>query len=157
MIGRCSRPEQVSRQTFCLPKSLAKRLGSISDEIHNGRGFAVVRGLKPGKYTAEETVTIFAGIASYVCSERATDPVHQLTLSPLPPTRMTLWVVSDSMTGHVRDATKDVQPASRKGLGLAGSKVPDALVSLTRYVARLRPVFCPLTLRLGISRRSFCG
>jgi hypothetical protein len=57
-------------------------LANISKELHEGRGFGVLRGLDPRKYKPAENVIIFAGIASYVGGERATD-AGGLTLSKL--------------------------------------------------------------------------
>jgi len=63
----------ISKDTFPLSPDLARRLSAISDEIHHGRGVVVVRGLDSAVLNDEESVIAFAGLASYVCPERATD------------------------------------------------------------------------------------
>lgn len=73
-------PGFVSPKTFPLSPKLAASLANISKELHEGRGFGVLRGLNPSKYTPAENVIVFAGVASYVGEERATDPAG-LTLS----------------------------------------------------------------------------
>ena len=71
----------ISKDTFPLSPDLARRLSAISDEIHHGRGVAVVRGLDSAVLNDEESVIAFAGLASYVCPERATDSYANQTLS----------------------------------------------------------------------------
>ena len=61
---------RIDPTTFPLPELLAKRLGDVSEECHNGRGFCVVRGLEPAKYTDEENVILYAGISAYIAPER---------------------------------------------------------------------------------------
>ncbi|KAK0636401.1 hypothetical protein B0T17DRAFT_503857 [Bombardia bombarda] len=61
--------DAVSSDNFPLPKA-RKQLEQAGDDIHNGRGFAVIRGVSTAKYTVEDNVTIFLGIASYIGSQR---------------------------------------------------------------------------------------
>lgn len=63
-------PEAMSRETFPLPQNLSERLRGISQACHDGRGFAVLRGLKPGTLTEEENVLVVAGVSSYVAPLR---------------------------------------------------------------------------------------
>lgn len=35
-----------------------------------GRGFVVIRGLEASKYTVEDSVTVFLGVASYIAEKR---------------------------------------------------------------------------------------
>lgn len=60
---------ELSRETFHLPK-LGPRLIEVSRNLYLGCGFIVVRGLEPEKYSAEENVIIFAGVASYIAEIR---------------------------------------------------------------------------------------
>ncbi|PWN49404.1 Clavaminate synthase-like protein [Violaceomyces palustris] len=57
--------DSISKETFPL-KSLSKQLEKAKDEIHDGIGFTVIRGLKPEVWNREERIIAFAGIASYV-------------------------------------------------------------------------------------------
>ena len=59
----------ISRSTFPLPK-LGQRLSEISLQLDFGCGFFVLRGLEPRKYSSEENVILYAGIASYVADTR---------------------------------------------------------------------------------------
>lgn len=101
-------PGFVSPKTFPLSPKLAASLANISKELHEGRGFGVLRGLNPSKYTPAENVIVFAGVASYVGEERATDPAG-LTLS------------------HIRNATKDKLPQGFSPEQLRPSKRPEAM------------------------------
>lgn len=62
-------PNQVSKETFPLPL-LDKRLEDISKELHFGRGFAILRGLEPKKYTPLDNIIIYAGVTSYIAETR---------------------------------------------------------------------------------------
>jgi hypothetical protein len=59
----------VTRATFPLP-ALQARLAEASLDVHQGRGFAIVRGLDPRKYADEDNVTIFLAIASHIGEQR---------------------------------------------------------------------------------------
>ncbi|AEO63174.1 uncharacterized protein THITE_2042740 [Thermothielavioides terrestris NRRL 8126] len=62
-------PDAVTRATFPLP-ALQARLAEASLDVHQGRGFAIVRGLDPRKYADEDNVTIFLAIASHIGEQR---------------------------------------------------------------------------------------
>lgn len=100
---------EISKQTFPLSDQFAKKLVGISNELHNGIGVVILRGLHEANLNDEESVIAFAGICSYICELRATDEFANQTLS------------------HVRDATHDVVPDFAKDIGLAGSKITDKM------------------------------
>ena len=54
----------VDRESFGLP-TLAKELDRIQDEVVNGRGFVLIRGLPVESYTIEEAALAYLGIGSY--------------------------------------------------------------------------------------------
>jgi hypothetical protein len=62
-------PDQVTRETFPLPK-LGERLDDLSEGLHTGQGFYVLRGLDPTRYSALDNVLIYVGITSYIGSIR---------------------------------------------------------------------------------------
>lgn len=100
---------EISQRTFPLAVGLARKLSSVSKELHQGPGVVVLRGLEAARLNDEEAVVAFAGVCSYVAPERATDSYANQTLS------------------HVRDATKEAVPAWAKDIGLAGSKITSAM------------------------------
>jgi len=61
--------DAVTRESFPLP-TVQARLASARLSVYQGRGFAIVRGLDPRKYNAEENVTIFLGISNYIGEQR---------------------------------------------------------------------------------------
>lgn len=61
----------MEREHFPLPQDVADKFRDVSDTVHNGRGFVVLRGLDPQKYTAEDNVLIYGGITSYVGTDRS--------------------------------------------------------------------------------------
>lgn len=61
--------DEVSRDNFPLP-NLSRRLRSSSETLHMGRGFVVIRGLEASRYTVEDSVTVFLGVASYIAEKR---------------------------------------------------------------------------------------
>lgn len=82
----------VNQETFPLPNLHAKLRG-ISNDVHNGFGFKVVRGLPVDKYTREEIVAIYAGIASHVAPIRGRQD-HQHDGKP-----------ADVVMNHIKDLT----------------------------------------------------
>jgi len=60
----------ITPETFPLP-SLHGRLRAVSEDIHNVRGFAVLRGIPVDRYDRRENVAIFAGLSSHVGRQRA--------------------------------------------------------------------------------------
>lgn len=59
----------VSADTFRLP-TLGPRLVELSRDVHNGLGFAVIRGINPQDYSVEDLTLAYMGIASYVADKR---------------------------------------------------------------------------------------
>ena len=49
---------------------LVPRLETISHDLHEGSGVALIKGLAPERYTPWENVTMFAGITSYIGDAR---------------------------------------------------------------------------------------
>ncbi|CAP67932.1 uncharacterized protein PODANS_1_18040 [Podospora anserina S mat+] len=70
-------PGLLSRDTFPLPKGLSHRLRKVSQDCYNGRGFAIVRGISPDRFTDEENVLVFGGISSYIAPTRGFQDVHR--------------------------------------------------------------------------------
>lgn len=67
----------VNQETFPLP-NLHDELRRLSDELHNGHGFFVIRGLRVDEHTREENVIIYAGLSSHIaplrgCQDRRYD------------------------------------------------------------------------------------
>ncbi|EFY88824.1 TfdA family oxidoreductase, putative [Metarhizium acridum CQMa 102] len=81
---------EISQLTFPLPK-LHPRLRSISADVHNGHGFKVIRGIPVDKYTREENIIIYAGIASHVANIRGRQD-HEYNGRP-----------ADVVLAHVKD------------------------------------------------------
>jgi len=61
----------ISPETFPLARDFSTKLRGINDEVNNGRGFAVLRGLRPSDYSEEDVIILYAGITSHVASHRA--------------------------------------------------------------------------------------
>ncbi|KAK4102453.1 Clavaminate synthase-like protein, partial [Parathielavia hyrcaniae] len=60
---------EVSPTTFPLP-TLGPKLQRVALDIHCGKGFSVVRGLKPDDFSPEDNVLVFLGVSSYIGSMR---------------------------------------------------------------------------------------
>ncbi|KAK2007909.1 TfdA family taurine catabolism dioxygenase TauD [Colletotrichum eremochloae] len=86
---------EISQETFPLP-NLHKTLRAISDEIHNGHGFKVVRGVPVDRYSREENVIIYAGVSSHVAPVRGRQD-SQFQGQP-----------ADVVLAHIKDLTKVV-------------------------------------------------
>lgn len=88
---------EVNQTTFPLP-GLHSTLRSISNEVHNGHGFKVIRGVPVTKYSHEENFIIYAGIASHVAPIRGRQD-HQWQGKP-----------ADVVLAHIKDLTGTADP-----------------------------------------------
>lgn len=59
----------MTRDRFPLP-ALGLKLAGISQELHAGRGFSVIRGLEPARYSVEDLTTVWLGIQAYIAELR---------------------------------------------------------------------------------------
>ena len=69
-LGLNLAPGFLNPTTFPLPQELHDRLRTITQDLYNGRGFAILRGLDPDDVTEEENVLIFGGVSSHVAAQR---------------------------------------------------------------------------------------
>ncbi|TQV92598.1 hypothetical protein V2A60_009070 [Cordyceps javanica] len=60
---------EITQDTFPLP-TLHATLREVSREIHGGHGFKVVRGVPVARYTREESIVVYAGLAAHVAPTR---------------------------------------------------------------------------------------
>lgn len=60
---------EINRMNFCLP-TLEAKLRDAASEIHTGKGFLVISGFEPCKYSVEDNALIFLGISSYIGEQR---------------------------------------------------------------------------------------
>ncbi|OGE56231.1 hypothetical protein PENARI_c003G04140 [Penicillium arizonense] len=59
----------INQSTFPLP-TLRPTLRDLSKEIHTGRGFVVLRGLRIDEYSREDNIIIYTGVSSHIGSIR---------------------------------------------------------------------------------------
>ncbi|KAM5353110.1 hypothetical protein ACJ41O_003260 [Fusarium nematophilum] len=62
--------DEVCKDNFPLPNLSRRLLRAGAETLHLGRGFVVIRGLDASKYTVEDSVTVFLGVASYIAEQR---------------------------------------------------------------------------------------
>ncbi|KAF5245829.1 hypothetical protein FAUST_1616 [Fusarium austroamericanum] len=95
--------DEVSADNFPLP-NLSRRLRASAETLHLGRGFVVIRGIHGSKYTVEDSVTIFLGVASYIADKRG------------------LQDRKGNMLSHITDSKEWTTPAyARHGIHTKGS------------------------------------
>ncbi|KAK0647044.1 hypothetical protein B0T16DRAFT_458908 [Cercophora newfieldiana] len=61
--------EDVGRANFPLP-TLGPVLEDLAAELHDGRGFFTINGLRPDDFTVEDNLVVFLGISSYIADLR---------------------------------------------------------------------------------------
>jgi len=59
----------VEPANFPLP-TLGPKLKVLSQDIHYGKGFGVIRGLDPASYSVEDLTLIYLGVQSYIAEQR---------------------------------------------------------------------------------------
>ncbi|KAF7528501.1 hypothetical protein PCG10_000345 [Penicillium crustosum] len=101
----------INQSTFPLP-TLRPVLRDLSKEIHTGRGFVVLRGLRIDDYSREENIIIYAGVSSHIGNIRGRQQYARLANNTSP-------VIS-----HIKDLTSTTQ---RELIG-APSNTPDKQV-----------------------------
>ena len=69
IVGLALHFGHISAQTFPLP-TLGPALFELSKELHQGRGFFVLRTIPVDLYSKEDNILIYAGISSYVAGSR---------------------------------------------------------------------------------------
>lgn len=57
----------VNKENFPLPK-LSAKFEKLRMDLYEGRGFGVVRGLNPKKYSVEDLTVLQLGIQSYIAN-----------------------------------------------------------------------------------------
>jgi hypothetical protein len=82
---------EVSASNFPLPE-LGPKLKRLGLDVHRGRGFAGIRGLKPGDFSPEDNVVVFLGVSSYIGAQRGRQDEN------------------GNMLTHIRDAKKSRAP-----------------------------------------------
>lgn len=80
----------ISPETFPLP-TLHADLRRLSNELHNGHGFFVIRGLPVDKYTREENLIIYAGVSAHIAPQLGRQD-HKFNGEP-----------ADVVLGHIKD------------------------------------------------------
>ncbi|KAJ5726072.1 uncharacterized protein N7483_007429 [Penicillium malachiteum] len=85
--------------TFPLP-SLHSTLQSVSDNLHRGTGFSLVRGIPVEEYSREDNVIIYIGLSSNIASVRGRQD-HQYNGNP-----------ADVMIAHITDFSSSLEPGS---------------------------------------------
>ncbi|KND89360.1 hypothetical protein TOPH_05967 [Tolypocladium ophioglossoides CBS 100239] len=82
--------DQVSQPNFPLP-NLASRLSKVAETLHEGRGFVVISGLDASRYSVEDSVLLYLGLAEYVADKRGQQDKRGNVLSHI--TNSKLWDV----------------------------------------------------------------
>jgi hypothetical protein len=88
---------EANRSNFPLP-TLQAQLQNLAVELHDRRGFFVLRGLDPSHYSAEDNVLILLGISSYIGETRGKqdDEGNMLGLFDVAPTQIAPFLSCDS-------------------------------------------------------------
>ncbi|BCS22229.1 TauD/TfdA family dioxygenase [Aspergillus puulaauensis] len=85
----------ITQETFPLP-TLHAELRRLSNELHSGHGFFVLRGLKVDEHTREENIIIYAGVSSHIAAQRGRQD-HKYNGAP-----------ADVVLTHVKDLSRSV-------------------------------------------------
>ncbi|KAI0482333.1 Clavaminate synthase-like protein [Xylariaceae sp. FL0804] len=94
--------DAVRRENFPLP-TLGPKLEAVAREIHGGRGFHLIRGVQPEKYSVEDLTIIWLGIQAYIADQRGCQDHTG---------NMLVHIVADNTTeiklGHHRHSTSAI-------------------------------------------------
>ncbi|PYH94060.1 TfdA family oxidoreductase [Aspergillus ellipticus CBS 707.79] len=101
----------INQSTFPLP-TLHPILRSISREVHLGRGFFVLRGLRIDAYSREDNIIIYAGVSSHIGNIRGRQEDNRGKNIP------------SRVLAHIKDISRTVDPETL----IAPSKTNDKQV-----------------------------
>lgn len=69
LLALCLDGDLVDRTNFPLHQ-LQRTLDCVAEQIHNGKGFCILRGLEADRYCLEDSMIVFLGVQSYVAERR---------------------------------------------------------------------------------------
>ncbi|CCC09604.1 hypothetical protein SMACR_03635 [Sordaria macrospora] len=92
----------ITQETFPLP-NLHYTLRQVSNELHNGHGFKVIRGLPVTSHTREENIIIYAGLSSHVA------PIHGRQ------DNQHNGQLADVVLAHIKDLSTTISDTSKIG------------------------------------------
>lgn len=73
----------MNRATFPLP-TLGTQLLALGKTLYHGRGFFVLRGLDPARYSSEENVLLYVGVSCWIAEKRGRQDEHNNMLCRSP-------------------------------------------------------------------------
>jgi hypothetical protein len=74
---------EVMASNFPLP-DLHDKLIQLAADLHDGKGFFILRGLNPSNYSPEDNIVIFLGLSSYIAETRGKqDEAGNMLCEPL--------------------------------------------------------------------------
>ena len=86
---------------FPLP-TLGKTLERAAEDLYNGRGFVIVRGLDPDSLSVADSTIIYLGLSSYIAERRGKQDQRGSMLSMISVTALKLKVsITRSIIVHV--------------------------------------------------------
>ncbi|KAK3309553.1 uncharacterized protein B0T15DRAFT_6238 [Chaetomium strumarium] len=92
----------VEPARFPLP-TLGPKLKELSRDVHDGRGFCVIRGIDPATYSVEDLTLVYLGVQSYIAEQRGRQDKRG---------NMLVHIVADNSTKmaaeHHRHSTKAI-------------------------------------------------
>ncbi|TGJ85051.1 hypothetical protein E0Z10_g3698 [Xylaria hypoxylon] len=111
----------VNQDNFPLP-TLGPKLRTLSDDVYNGKGFHVIRGLDPGAYSVEDLAIIRLGVQAYIADQCGRQDhrgnmlgihtIYQWTANPALGLHETVHIVADNSSeiklGHHRHSTSSI-------------------------------------------------
>jgi hypothetical protein len=72
----------INRTTFPLP-TLGDVLDDFCATVHEGQGFALLRGLNPSAFSKRDQVVLYLGISSYIAERRGRQNQDGMMLSEI--------------------------------------------------------------------------
>ncbi|KAK8049733.1 hypothetical protein PG994_011463 [Apiospora phragmitis] len=92
----------INVENFPLP-TLAPKLAGLGQELHNGKGFSVIRGITPSDFSVEELTMVWLGIQAHIVDQRGRQD-HK--------GNMLVHIIADNssaeMLGHHRHSTSSI-------------------------------------------------
>jgi hypothetical protein len=160
---------EVRASTFPLP-TLGEKLQQLSGELHEGKGFFVLRGLDPSRYSPQENNLLFLGLSSYVAETRGRQDdignmLRKCSIQSLIIKLLCLYILVHIHEAKLMATAQNERPARDSNVKLVSNSVSTTLEldpanpqSHSTFTPTCSPIFLPCKpkeLQLKVANTSF--
>ncbi|KAK0736514.1 hypothetical protein B0T21DRAFT_181456 [Apiosordaria backusii] len=142
---------EATPSTFPLP-TLGPKLKKAAKDVHNGRGFVLIRGIQPSQFSPEGNVIIFLGISSYIGGMRGRQDengnmlmhIRNAKQSKTPQSQRPIRYSSRASTFHTDTFCDILALQSRNNAEIGGNTLLSSTWTIFNKLQKSHPEVCKL-------------